>query len=131
MNRAYKHCVSEADKRLLVTVMMFYESYKAVGIFLEPTTEYLDKLEEIMASCDNSALVLTATGVAAFLGCVIRENVGGKWTLTENGKYKIIELGTNKISIDLTDDLCIPLMSEKRSFVRDLYCNIEKKIYSH
>lgn len=118
----------EADKNLLMIAMAFQVSFKEVGIELEVNTESLDKLEKIMNACDKSTLEDTAQGVAVFLGCIIRENIGGKWSCTKEGGYKIIKIGNKLISIDVIEDLLNPLLESDRPTIKDLYLKIEDKI---
>jgi hypothetical protein len=111
----------EADEALMVNVMTFYESYKTVGIQLSPDTSCLDELEEILRGCvpDNKKLTLMAVG--AFLGCIIREQLGGKWTKTADGKYKIAGTGNSDLTIDLEKDLVSPLADDPPVRPADLY----------
>lgn len=123
IDKAFQHCM-EADEALMVNVMTFYESYKAVGIQLSADTSCLDELEEILRGCvpDNKKLTLTAVG--AFLGCVIREQLGGKWTKTADGKYKIAGIGNSDLTIDLEKDLVWPLADDPPVRPADLYNKI-------
>ena len=127
IDKAFQHCM-EADEALMVHVMTFYESYKAVGIQLSADTSCLDELEEILRGCvpDNKKLTLVAVG--AFLGCVIREHLGGKWTKTADGKYKITGIGNSDLTIDLEKDLVSPLADDPPVRPADLYDNISVSV---
>ena len=125
-NKAFQHCL-EADENLLVKVMTFHQSYKAVGIELFPDTSSFEKLEEILKGCDPDSKELTLDGVAAFFGCVIREQLGGKWSKTEDGKYKVAEIGNCGLTVDLDEDLRSPLECETRPRLESLYEKIAKK----
>ncbi|MGB2809371.1 MAG: hypothetical protein WBC22_16635 [Sedimentisphaerales bacterium] len=120
IDKAFGHCM-EADEALMVTVMTFYESYKAVGIQLSADTSCLDELEEILRGCDPDNKKLTLTAVGAFLGCIIREQLGGKWTKTTDGKYKITGIGNSDLTIDLEKDLVSPLSDDPHVRPADLY----------
>jgi hypothetical protein len=124
MDKAFQHCM-EADEALMVTVMTFYESYKAVGIQLSCETSSFEELEKILRSCDPDNKKLTQVAVGAFLGCVIREQLGGKWTKTTDGKYKIAGIGKSELTIDLEKDLVIPLADEPPARIKELYNQIK------
>lgn len=124
IDKAFQHCM-EADESLMVTVMTFYESYKAVGIQLSADTSCLDELEEILKGYDPENKNLTVVAVGAFLGCVIREQLGGKWTKTTDGKYKIAGIGKNELTIDLEKDLVMPLADEPPARIEELYNQVK------
>ena len=122
-DKAFGHCM-EADEALMVHVMTFYESYKAVGIQLSPDTSCFEELEKILRNCEPDNKKLTQVAVGAFLGCVIREQLGGKWTKTKDRKYKIIRIGKSGLSIDLEKDLILPLEDEPPARIEELYNKI-------
>ena len=124
LDKAFEHCM-EADEALMVTVMTFYESYKAVGIQLSVDTSCFDELEEILKCYDPENKNLTIVAVGAFLGCVIREQLGGKWTKTTDGKYKIAGTGKSELTIDLEKDLVMPLADEPPARIKELYNQIK------
>ena len=123
MDKAFQHCM-EADQALMVTVMTFYESYKAVGIRLSCDTNSFEQLEKILIDCDPDNKKLTQVAVGAFLGCVIREQLGGKWAKTKDGKYKIAGIGKSDLSINLEKDLVMPLADEPPARLTELYNKI-------
>ncbi|MFW9871384.1 MAG: hypothetical protein ACFFEL_17285 [Candidatus Thorarchaeota archaeon] len=122
-DKAFGHCM-EADQALMVTVMTFYESYKAVGIQLSCDTSCFEELEKILRNCEPENKKLTLVAVGAFLGCIIREQLGGKWTKTKDGKYKIIRIGKSDLSIDLEKDLVLPLAEDPPARLEELYNKI-------
>jgi len=126
INRTFQNCV-EADQTLLVTVMTFYQSYKTVGIELSPDTSSFDQLEDILKNYSPDTKDTTLDAVAAFLGCIVREQLGGKWTKTPDGRYKITRIGDSAFTVDLADDLRSPLASETRPRLEDLYNKIAKQ----
>jgi hypothetical protein len=123
INRAFEHCL-EADELLMKKVMMFQMSYRAVGIELAPDTSSFPQLERILDSCDANTKEPTYDGVAFFLGCVIREQLCGKWTKTQDGRYRITALGNAGLTVDLIDDLRFPLTKEPRARLKELYGDI-------
>jgi hypothetical protein len=123
INKAFQHCM-EADEALMVHIMTFYESYKAVGIQLSCDTSSFEELEKILRNCEPENKKLTQVAVGAFLGCVIREQLGGKWTKTKDRKYKIIRIGKSDLSIDLEKDLVMPLGEEPPARIEELYNKI-------
>lgn len=127
INKAFGHCM-EADEALMVHVMTFYESYKAVGIQLSADTSCLDELEEILRGCDPDNKKLTLVAVGAFLGCIIREQLGGKWTKTADGKYKIAGIGNSDLTIDLEKNLVWPLGDDPPVRPADLYDKIRVSV---
>jgi hypothetical protein len=125
-DKAFQHCL-EADENLLVKVMTFHQSYKAIGIELFPDTSSFEKLEEILKDCDPDSKELTLDGVAAFLGCILREQLGGKWSKTEDGKYKVSGIGNRGLTIDLDEDLRLTLESKEYQRLESLYEKIVKE----
>ncbi len=125
-DKAFQHCL-EADENLLVKVMTFHRSYKAVGIELFPDTSSFEELEKILKGCDPDSKELTLDGVVAFFGCVFREQLGGKWSKTKDGKYKVTGIGNSGFTIDLDEDLRSPLESEPHPRLINLYEKIAKK----
>jgi len=124
IDKAFKHCLG-ADHFLMVSVMTFHESYKTVGIELPPDESSFNGLEEILKSCDTENKNLTLFAVSAFLGCVIREQLGGKWVKTNDGRYKITGIGRNNSTVDLEDDIKSHLEKDIRPSVKELYHKIE------
>ncbi len=120
MDKAFQHCL-EADEALMKKVMMFYYSYKAVGIELLADTSSFDKLEEILKSCIPDTRELTLDAVSAFLGCIIREQLGEKWVKTGESKYKITGIGKNRLTVEVAKDLFVPLAEERRPSIKKLY----------
>lgn len=116
LNRAFKNCL-EADQALLVRVITFHESYKAVGINLSPDATALSELDNILSSCDPDTHELTLNGVSAFLGCIVRETIGGHWSSTADGKYAILNVGSNNHSVDINADIRAPLADRQNSVV--------------
>jgi len=123
MEKAFEHCM-EADEALMVHVMTFYESYKSVGIELSCDTSCFEQLEKILRNCDPDNKKLTQVAVGAFLGCVIREQLGGKWAKTKGGKYKIAGTGKSELTIDLEKDLVMPLADDPPARLEELYNKI-------
>lgn len=123
MEKAFQHCM-EADEALMVHVMTFYESYKSVGIELSCDTSCFEKLEKILRNCDPDNKKLTQVAVGAFVGCVIREQLGGKWAKTKDGKYKIAGIGKSDLTIDLEKDLVMPLADDPPARLEELYNKI-------
>ena len=123
MEKAFQHCM-EADEALMVHVMTFYESYKSVGIELSPDTSSFEKLEKILRNCDPNNKKLTQVAVGAFLGCIIREQFGGKWAKTKDGKYKIAGINNSELTIDLEKDLVLPLADDPPARIEELYNKI-------
>ena len=129
MDKAFQHCM-EADEALMVHVMTFYESYKSVGIELSPDTSCFEQLEKILRNCDPDNKKLTQVAVGAFLGCVIREQLGGKWAKTKDGKYKIAGISKSDLTIDLEKDLVMPLADEPPARMAELYNKIAVSVVS-
>ncbi len=124
IDKAFQHCL-EADQSLMVSVMTFHESYKAVGIELAPDESSFDDLEEILKSCEPENKNLTLFAVSAFLGCVIREQLGGKWSKTDDGRYKLTGIGSDNNTVDLKDDIRSQLEKDLRPTLKELYHKIK------
>ena len=120
INKVFRHCL-EADENLMVNVMVFYKSYKAVGIELSPDTSSFDQLEKILKKSTPENKELIVQGVAAFFGCIIREQLGGRWGKTSNGRYQISGIKNSDITIDWENDLVLPLLNEPPVRLGELY----------
>ena len=124
LDKAFKNCLA-ADQALVVRVMMFYESYKAVGIDLSPDPTSLAELDCILGSCDEDTHELTFDAVSAFLGCIVRETLGGKWRRTNGGKYAIAGVGRRRVTVDVDRDLRARL--ETGATAQEVYADIRDK----
>ena len=109
----------------MVSVITFHESYKAVGIELSPDESSFDNLEEILKSCEPDDKELTLFAASAFLGCIIREQLGGKWGKTNDGGYKITGIGSDNKTVNLEDDIKSQLEKDTRPTARELYNKIK------
>lgn len=112
----------------MVNVMVFHKSYQAVGIELSPDTSCFDQLDKILKTCDPENKMLTVQGVAAFIGCVIREQLGGKWKKTSDGRYKITKIGKSRMTLDWENELVLPLADEPPTRLMDLYKKIAESL---
>ena len=123
-DRAFKKCFA-ASIELGTAVMMFHESFKAVGTDLPPDESALDELGRIL---DRSAEPeQTLDGVSVFLGCIITEQLGGTWQRASGG-YQIVGVGTQKRVVDLSGDIRTPLTGQHQLTPRAVYERIRKQV---
>jgi hypothetical protein len=123
-DRAFKKCMA-ASRELGTAAMMFHESFKAVGTDLQPNESALDELGRILDASQEPEQTLE--GASVFLGCIITEQLGGTWQ-RESGSYKIVGVGRQKSTVDLSDDIRTPLSNQPRPSPREVYQSIRERV---
>ena len=123
-DRAFKKCMA-ASKELGTAAIMFHETFKMVGIDLQPDESELDELGRIMSS--SSEAKQTVEGVSVFLGCIVTEQLGGTWQRSESS-YKITGVGPFRNTVELSTHILTPLTGQPSQTPRTVYETIRDRV---
>jgi len=123
-DRAFKKCMA-ASRELGTAAITFHESLKAVGTDLQPDESALDELGSILEASPEPEQTLD--GISVFLGCIITEQLGGKWQCGSGG-CQIVGVGNQKSTISLSADIRTPLSGQTRLSPRAVYERIRKQV---
>jgi hypothetical protein len=123
-DRAFNKCMA-ASKDLGTAAIMFHESFKIIGTELQPDESALDKLGCILSASPEAEQ--TAERVSVFLGCIVTEQLGGTWQRTDGG-YKIMGVGAQKETVDLSAHIRAPLTGQPPLTPRAIYEQIRERV---
>lgn len=124
-DRAIKKCAA-AGRDLLTTVLMFHESHKLAGTDFQPDESSLDALGMLVAESGEPEHTLPA--IAAFLGCIITEQLGGTWQRTPDGHYCIVGVGPHQCTVNIAKDIQARLSPPDNLTPRTVYESIRDRI---
>src|SRR5262249_16192144 len=124
LKRAWNNC-ARADQGLLMRAMMFRESFKAAGMEMQPDESALKQLDEIAEV--KEATEVTLDGISVFLGCILAEQLGGRWVRTRDGRFQLADVGVNKVTIDLEGDIHSKMFGPSSITPSALYSTIKAK----